>query len=134
MARHIDSEMVPHVHSLSSIPSYRQRDGVDGRYFGGLDTLVGVTTIEPGAEPNPHSHPWEQIVFVLDGTCKFRVGKETLTVREEDLLLVPPGYEHSAKAMADGPCRLLFSGPLREDHLSRTDYQPEFADYEEETN
>lgn len=131
MVRHVRPEAIPQVYPLSSIPVVGQREGVEGQYFRGLDTLVGVMTVEADAESNVHSHPWEQIVFILEGACEFRVADEVLTVETGDLFVVPPGYEHTVEAPEER-CRLLFCGPLREDHLPHTDYQTEFTEYDPE--
>lgn len=126
MVRRYDEDAVPSVYGLDDIPPKRA-GGSEQRFFRGLDTLVGVTRVEPGRDAEPHSHPWEQVTFVLEGGCRFHVGEESVRVSAGDIFLVPPDVAHMAEATGD-PCTLVFAGPLREDVLEHTDYQAEFPD------
>lgn len=124
MARKYDPSAVPSAYRLEDAPA-RRGDGITQRFFRGVDTLLGMTRVDPGRVGDPHVHPWEQVVYVLDGACTFRVGVASMAVEAGDVFLVPPGYEHAADG-GESPCTLLFCGPLREDLVEHTAYQVEF--------
>ena len=63
-----------------------------------------------------HSHPSEQMVYVLQGALKCIVGGEEVTVREGDVLHIPSGVEHQAEALED-TFELDFFSPLRDEWL-----------------
>jgi quercetin dioxygenase-like cupin family protein len=48
-----------------------------------------------------HTHESEQMTYVLQGALKFLVGGEEITVREGEVLHIPPGLEHQAEALED---------------------------------
>lgn len=124
MVRQYDADAVPTVYRLADVPT-RESDGTVQRFLRGLDVMLGTTRVKPGRVSDRHAHPWEQLVYVLDGTCTFHVGSTALDVAAGDALWVPPGVEHGADG-GDAPCTLLFCGPLREDALEETAYQREF--------
>lgn len=133
MARHYKEDEIPEVYNfVEDIPGREVREGVHQKVFRGLNGLVGFTTLEPGMEPGPHSHPWEQIAFIYSGTCDFHVGDEVVSVEEGDIFVIPPGETHYAVPNSDEPCVNLDFWPLREDYLDRTEYQSEFIRYEYE--
>ena len=67
-----------------------------------------------------HAHESEQMVYVLQGALKFRVGVEEITVREGEVLHIPSGVEHQAEALEDTFELDVFS-PIRQDWLDHTD-------------
>jgi len=53
---------------------------------------------DPGYVSPRHTHPGEEIIYVLDGTLEYQVeGKPTATYKAGDVLLVPAGAIHSVK-------------------------------------
>ena len=50
-----------------------------------------------------HSHPGEEIVYVLEGSLEYEVeGKPPVTLKAGDVLFVPAGAVHSAKNVGSG--------------------------------
>ncbi|WP_164974696.1 cupin domain-containing protein [Halegenticoccus tardaugens] len=125
MVRPYRADKVPSVYNISKMPVHERSKGVSQRYFRGIDTLIGFTTITSEKTAEPHSHPWEQINFVLEGEGEFRIGDETVSVTEGDVFLVPPNVPHCAEPPEES-CTVMFVGPLREDYADLTDYQSEF--------
>jgi len=124
MVRNYLDEEIPAVYTRDEMPVHKSSPGVKQQYFRGLDTLVGFTTITPEKSANPHSHPWEQINFVLEGECEFHVGDELVTASKGDIFTIPPGVPHTAEPPEDS-CTIMFTGPLREDYVAKTEYQRE---------
>jgi quercetin dioxygenase-like cupin family protein len=51
-----------------------------------------------GASFGKHSHPGEEVVYVIEGTFEYYVeGKGTVTLKAGDVLFIPAGVNHSAK-------------------------------------
>ena len=93
------------------------RSGVTRRVFSGANATLAFTTLEPGHTPNPHSHPHEQIVYVLAGRLRFVVGDEEAVVGAGDLLVVPPDVEHWAETIgAEAAVDLSVFSPRRDDY------------------
>jgi quercetin dioxygenase-like cupin family protein len=67
-----------------------------------------------------HVHASEQMIYVLQGALKCLVGGEELTVREGEVLHIPPGVEHQAEALEDTFELDIFS-PIRRDWLEGAD-------------
>lgn len=63
-----------------------------------------------------HSHDSEQMTYVLQGSLKFLVGGEEITVREGDVLHIPSGVAHQSEALEDTFELDVFS-PIRQDWL-----------------
>jgi quercetin dioxygenase-like cupin family protein len=64
----------------------------------GREVIQMRVEIDPGVALPMHSHPGEEIVYVLEGTWEFQVeGKATLTLKAGDVSFVPAGAKHSAK-------------------------------------
>ncbi|NYJ14553.1 quercetin dioxygenase-like cupin family protein [Rhizobium leguminosarum] len=57
----------------------------------------------PGVLAPNHSHPGEEIAFVLDGTLEYRLeGREPVTLKAGQSLFIPSGVVHSAKNVGSG--------------------------------
>ena len=52
------------------------RAGVERAGFRGDDVLLVMNWLEPGMDLNPHSHPFEQVVYIVQGRMRFHVGDE----------------------------------------------------------
>jgi len=62
---------------------------------------VGLYKIPAGTGAKPHAHPNEQVIAVLKGRMRFRLGNEERTVGPGEVILVPPGTEHQTQALDD---------------------------------
>jgi len=57
----------------------------------------------PGVEFGKHSHPGEEIAYVLEGSLEYQVeGKPPVTLKAGDVLFVPARAIHSAKNVGRG--------------------------------
>ncbi|RFB93686.1 cupin [Rhizobium leguminosarum bv. trifolii] len=57
----------------------------------------------PGVLAPKHSHPGEEIAFVLEGTLEYRLeGREPVTLKAGQSLFIPSGVVHSAKNVGNG--------------------------------
>jgi quercetin dioxygenase-like cupin family protein len=95
------------------------RPGVTRKSFSGEGATLAWGTLTPGHEPRPHTHPHEQIVYIVSGHGTFTVGEETTEVRPGDMLVVPSGVLHYAVAAGDEPMiDLSVFNPRRDDYYA----------------
>lgn len=136
MVRPYDEDEVPAVYNLEDIPPYNIRQGLDLHIFRGLDTLLSTATIEPDAEleTDPHSHPWEQLTFIVQGSVYYNVEDEKFLVSEGDMFFIPPDAEHYAEQDPDCDETVINLDvfPMREDYVEHAEYQREFYEADEE--
>ena len=53
---------------------------------------------DPGAAFGRHTHPGEEIIYVLGGTMEYEVeGKPPVTLKAGDVLFIPAGTVHAAR-------------------------------------
>jgi quercetin dioxygenase-like cupin family protein len=70
----------------------------------GEQASVNVWQMTKGLPPHFHrSH--EEVIFVKSGQAEVRLGDRTLTMQAGDMLLIPKGMVHSARALGDEPIR-----------------------------
>ena len=70
----------------------------------GRETIQARVEIDPGVTAARHSHPGEEIIYVLEGALEYRLdGKPPVTLKAGDVLFVPAGAIHSAKNVGSGP-------------------------------
>jgi quercetin dioxygenase-like cupin family protein len=50
----------------------------------------------------PHSHPGEEIIYVLQGTLEYRVAGRPVTLGPGGVLFIPAGTVHSARNIGSG--------------------------------
>lgn len=63
-----------------------------------------------------HSHPHEQVVYVVSGHIRVTVASRTFEARPGDSFVVAGGVEHEAAALADSVVVDVFT-PAREEYL-----------------
>ncbi len=63
-----------------------------------------------------HSHPHEQIGYLVAGRLRFTIGDEVTLVAAGDSWCVPSGVEHGVEVLEDAVVVEVFSPP-REDYL-----------------
>jgi quercetin dioxygenase-like cupin family protein len=67
--------------------------GVPGR-----EAVQVRVDIEPGVAFGHHTHPGEEIIYVLEGTFEYQIGgKPPVTLKAGDVLFIPAGTVHAAK-------------------------------------
>lgn len=79
------------------------REGVERKGFSGNGATIALNRLFPGHEPRPHSHPHEQIVYIVSGKARFHVGDAVFLLGADELLVVPPNVEHWAEVVGDDP-------------------------------
>jgi quercetin dioxygenase-like cupin family protein len=69
----------------------------------GREVIQARVEIAPGVTSPKHSHPGEEIIYVLEGTLEYQVeGKPAVTLKAGDVLFIPAGTIHAAKNVGSG--------------------------------
>jgi len=64
----------------------------------GREAIQLRVDFDPGAVFGKHTHPGEEIIYVLDGSLEYEVeGKPPVTLKAGDVLFIPAGTVHAAK-------------------------------------
>ena len=65
----------------------------------GREVVQAIVELDPGVASSRHTHPGEEIVYVLEGApLEYEVeGKPPVTLNPGDVLFIPAGTIHSAK-------------------------------------
>ena len=65
----------------------------------GREVVQTIVELDPGVTSSRHTHPGEEIVYVLEGApLEYEVeGKPPVTLKPGDVLFIPAGAIHSAK-------------------------------------
>jgi quercetin dioxygenase-like cupin family protein len=70
----------------------------------GREVIQVRVEIDPGVTSPRHSHPGEEIIYVLEGVLEYQVdGKPAVTLKAGDVLFIPAGTIHAAKNVGSTP-------------------------------
>ena len=74
----------------------------------GREVVQAVADFEPRATPGRHTHPGEEIGYVLEGTFLIEQdGKAPVTLKAGGTFLIPAGMIHNATNTGAGPGKIL---------------------------
>jgi quercetin dioxygenase-like cupin family protein len=68
----------------------------------GREVIQVRVEFDPGYAAPRHTHPGEEIIYVLEGTLEYQIGGKVTTVKPGDVLFVPAGTIHSVKNIGSG--------------------------------
>jgi quercetin dioxygenase-like cupin family protein len=69
----------------------------------GREVIQVRVDFDPGYVSPRHTHPGEEIVYVLEGKLEYQIeGRPPVTVKPGDVLFVPAGTIHAAKNVGSG--------------------------------
>lgn len=91
------------------------------RYLAHLSNLMMVVIDfhdGPAPQPDPpHSHPHEQISYVVSGEINFVLGDEVTHLGPGDIFIVPPNTPHSIQLLNEKARLVDTFSPIRKDFL-----------------
>jgi quercetin dioxygenase-like cupin family protein len=74
----------------------------------GREVVQAIAEIPVGAASGRHTHPGEEIAYVLEGTLTVEIdGKPPTTYKTGQGFLIPAGQIHNAKGAGSGTARVL---------------------------
>jgi quercetin dioxygenase-like cupin family protein len=103
--------------SLAAIPDERITDKITRRVLAGEKGMMVWWKIMAGTHVDAHSHPHEQILWMLKGKMEFRIGGERGMLKAGGVAVIPGGVEHEGWCQEDTEVVDIFVPP-REDFLS----------------
>ena len=69
----------------------------------GREVIQVRVELDPGVASPRHTHPGEEIIFVLEGSLEYEVeGKPPVTFKAGDVLFIPAGTIHAARTVGSG--------------------------------
>jgi quercetin dioxygenase-like cupin family protein len=75
-------------------------------------------------QTNPHSHPFEQIVYIVQGRMRFVIEGQAIEVGAGSVVRVPPNAVHYGEPIGDEPVlNLDVFAPFRQDYRHLVEYQ-----------
>ena len=74
----------------------------------GREAVQAVATLQPGAESGRHTHPGEEVGYILEGTVTIEVqGKPAVMKKAGEGFIIPAGTVHNAKNASGAGARVL---------------------------
>jgi quercetin dioxygenase-like cupin family protein len=64
--------------------------------------IVGLMRMTAGTGAEPHSHPNEQWLYILEGTFQAMIGGQPIEAKPGTVVYIPADTIHSGKASAEG--------------------------------
>lgn len=90
--------------------------GLFGQFVHGKTMTLSHVTIKKGSLLKEHSHPHEQITFILEGELDMTIGGERMLLKKGCVQVIPGNVPHGAIAHVD--CIVLDCfHPVREDYV-----------------
>ncbi len=119
------------LYQWESLPKEFVRPGVERVGFSGDNVLMVMNWLQPGMDVRPHSHPFEQLAYIVSGHMKFTVGDDVFNAGPGSVIRIPPDVEHCGEPIGDEPVlNLDVFSPIREDYRHLVEYQQ--ADFGDE--
>jgi quercetin dioxygenase-like cupin family protein len=94
---------------------YAQQSGFTRRMLQDQDMSIAerhavqvVAQFAPGVAAGKHTHPGEELGYVLEGTLELQVaGQQPRTLKAGDAFFIPAGVVHDGKNVGGGPAKVL---------------------------
>ncbi len=82
--------------------------------------MLMYTEAMPGGPPLSHSHPHEQMGYIIQGTSELTASGETVTLEAGSSFLLEPNEHHEIRGVGDEKVIVLdIFHPHREDYLPK---------------
>ena len=118
----------PSLYNWDTLPKEVVRPGVSRCGFRGEDVLMVMNWLDPGMQTNPHSHPFEQCVYIVQGRMRFHIEGGP-----GSLIRIPANVEHYGEPCGDEQVlNLDVFNPIRDDYRHLVEYQR--AEFDSDTS
>jgi quercetin dioxygenase-like cupin family protein len=87
---------------LNKIKGGPDYSSVEGGCVEGDRMIVALMRMPAGTGAEPHSHPNEQWIYVLEGTFAAKVGDREVRATAGSVVYIPSNVVHSGQATPDG--------------------------------
>ena len=108
--------MSSHFFTKSQCSRHTIFQGVDIHTLYGDHLMISVVDLAPHSVVEEHSHPHEQLGYLLEGEVTFTIGGETKVLKAGEMWRIPGGVKH--KVVVGGrPARAIdVFYPIRDDY------------------
>ncbi len=86
----------------------------------GQEIMLARVLLKKGCIVPEHSHPNEQLTYILEGALKFWIDGKVIVVHAGETLCIPSNMPHKAEALEDTVDLDVFNPP-RADWINKTD-------------
>jgi mannose-6-phosphate isomerase-like protein (cupin superfamily) len=91
--------------NTSDLPRCDDMSEFEGYLYGDTKVSIILVDIPSGSGPRLHSHPYEEVFIVHEGSATYTVGAATLEVKAGQIVIVPPGVPHKFVNSGEGRLR-----------------------------
>ena len=105
------------MNSIKDIKPKQLAEGIQGYYAHGEKHTMGLVELTKGSIVPLHSHPHEQITFILEGQLDMNIDGKDYSLTAGKYHVIPSNVLHSAIAVTDCKAIDTFS-PVREEYKS----------------
>ena len=109
-------------HQLDKVPEEQVTPLIRRKIVTGEKEMAVFWKMKAGAHAAAHSHPNEQIFWVLSGKMEFRLGNEKRTCGPGDAGVIAAGVEHEAWFPEDTEVIDIFSPPREDFYTGQNTY------------
>ena len=103
------------MNQIKNIKPKQLTEGIQGYYAHGEKHTMGLVELKKGSIVPLHSHPHEQITFILEGQLDMNIGGKDYSLTEGAYHIIHSNVPHSAVAVTD--CKLIDTfSPVREEY------------------
>ena len=78
-----------------------------GKDHGGIGFTFLIVDAGPGEGPAPHTHPYAEVLIVLEGTARATIGDDVVEVTAGDIVVIPPDVVHGFVNIGAGRLRQI---------------------------
>jgi quercetin dioxygenase-like cupin family protein len=108
------------VYRWSEIEPEQMNPLLTRQYCNGEQAMLARIMLKKGCLVPEHSHPNEQIAYIVSGAMEFVVAGVSHIIRTGDILVIPANVRHSALALEDTEDLDIFAPP-RHDWINNDD-------------
>ena len=72
-----------------------------GTWVDGERIIFGKICIPAGTKADPHTHPNEQFIIILEGQCRFDIQGDVMTAGPGNIIHIPHDTVHSVDVVGD---------------------------------
>lgn len=109
------------VYSWKDVENEQLNPLLSRQFVTGTQAMLSRIVLTKGCIVPSHSHPNEQLAFILQGALRFDMGDGTThIVRSGEILVIPGNLAHSAEALEDTINFDIFAPP-RQDWIDKDD-------------
>ena len=114
-----DAEYKTYVTDVSSVPQFNLSPQITTRIVPGKDLTLSFSSVAPHSAGALHSHPHEQMIFVLSGSVDIVLAGKRYGLKTGDVIWVPSNLEHTG-ITGNEPCDMIeIFTPARKDFEER---------------